>query len=174
MDLRVHPGCRRGRADTEVRPYKGSSLSGLPVLLEEDEGFFDGGVALGGVGGGVAVHVVFFVFDADVALEILALEFVEDLLDFADALAPGDVVMLHAGAIAVLEMAAHDAALEDVEGFNGIDAGREPVAGVGTRAHAGIAVLHEGQDVIRGPRICSWDPSGSWGGRGCRSGCRIP
>jgi len=52
-----------------------------------------------------------------------------------------------------VEVAAHDAAFEDFQGFDGIDAGAEPVAGIGAGAHTRVAVFDEGEHVIGVPEL---------------------
>jgi hypothetical protein len=134
----------------ESRFVKGSVLnrfaalfSGLVSAHEAD--------ALRGVG-----HVVFpvvFVFDGNVAGEILAFQFIQNTGNISDAGAVGNVVRVGRHFAHVMEMHADDMALQNFQAFHGLQTGVNPMAGVGARADARVAVFDDAQNVIGIPHF---------------------
>src|SRR5947207_3300744 len=84
-----------------------------------------------------------FVFDRDVTLEILFLEFVQNPFDVADPLAIRDVMGFTEIAL-VLEVAAHNATLEHTNTVNGAKTGSLPMAGIRASSNPQIAILDDG------------------------------
>ena len=100
-----------------------------------------------------AVLPVVLVLYGDMAIELLADEFLEAAIDIADALAGDDDRGLVAKLGLVLQVHADNAAFEDLEGPDRAQVRRGPVTEIGAGADAGVAAFDDTEDIDRIPDL---------------------
>src|SRR4029453_16854436 len=100
-----------------------------------------------------AVVPVVLVFDGDVSLKALLLQFVQDLADAANAGSIGHVMARRTEVALVLKVAADDPALEHSQAIDRIKAAGLPVTGVGASTDARVPILGNLDDVMRVPDL---------------------
>src|SRR5439155_11263559 len=94
------------------------------------------------------------VLDGDVPAELLSAQLAQDAFHVGDAQAERQVGRIGvAGLNDVLQMHADDAALENFETGDRIDAGTGPVPYIGTDAETRIAILDQREDVVGIPEF---------------------
>jgi len=96
---------------------------------------------------------VVFVLDAEGAPEALAFEFGHRAFDIGDPSAPGHVVCAGALLGEVFEMEADDSALEFLEALDRVEAGANPMAGVGAGPEQRAAALDGLEDGVGIPVV---------------------
>jgi tRNA A-37 threonylcarbamoyl transferase component Bud32 len=96
---------------------------------------------------------IVLVFDGDVAGKALGLQFIQNFLYLADTGAERHGMAVHTNNVLVNKVATDDAAFEQLDGFQRIKPGANPVAGVGAGADAAVAVFHDGKDIFGVPHF---------------------
>src|SRR6185295_407032 len=96
---------------------------------------------------------IVFVFDRNMALEILPLQLIQDAFDIRDAGAVDRIRQLAVDLWTLFQVQADDASLQQFDSIEWFDAGRAPMAGIGACADALIAILHYRQYIIRVPHF---------------------
>ncbi len=92
------------------------------------------------------------VFDGEIALEALGFEFFEYGRHIRDPGSVRHVMRLQAQLVQIFQVAADDAAFQNTQTVDRLEAGAEPVAGVRAHADPPVAVFDQREDVIKVPR----------------------
>ena len=130
----------------------------------ESAGLLEFGCGLFGMRGGPApdkadaladithrVIPVIFVFDTDIAIELLVFELLEHGSDIGDARAENDIMLPGSERGTILHMHANNTAGENLHAVEGHHAGGLPMPNVRAGANARITVFHEFSDEFRVP-----------------------